>query len=56
MQVAPKALSTRFISGMWYLFTLIMVSSYTANLAASLTAENLNTPISEVADLTLVES
>ena len=51
MQVAPKALSTRFISGMWYLFTLIMVSSYTANLAASLTAENLNTPISEVADL-----
>ena len=51
MQVAPKALSTRFISGMWYLFTLIMVSSYTANLAASLTAENLNTPIEEVEDL-----
>ena len=51
IQVAPKALSTRFISGMWYLFTLIMVSSYTANLAASLTAENLNTPISEVDDL-----
>ena len=41
---------------MWYLFTLIMVSSYTANLAASLTAENLNTPISEVGHLTLVES
>ena len=44
-------MSTRFISGMWYLFTLIMVSSYTANLAASLTAENLNTPIEEVEDL-----
>ena len=44
--------SIRFIAGMWYLFTLIMVSSYTANLAASLTAENLNTPISEVEDLT----
>ena len=29
-EVAPKALSTRFIAGMWYLFTLIMVSSYTA--------------------------
>ena len=24
IQVAPKALSTRFISGMWYLFTLFM--------------------------------
>ena len=35
----------RFIAGMWYLFTLIMVSSYTANLAASLTAENLHNPI-----------
>jgi ionotropic glutamate receptor len=50
-EVAPKALSTRFIAGMWYLFTLIMVSSYTANLAASLTAENMNTPIEDVEDL-----
>jgi hypothetical protein len=36
---------------MWYLFTLIMVSSYTANLAASLTAENLHTPIKSAEDL-----
>ena len=36
---------------MWYLFTLIMVSSYTANLAASLTAENLHNPISSAEDL-----
>ena len=50
-EVAPKALSTRFIAGMWYLFTLIMVSSYTANLAASLTAENLHTPIQSAEDL-----
>ena len=50
-EVAPKALSTRFIAGMWYLFTLIMVSSYTANLAASLTAENLSTPIASAEDL-----
>ena len=40
-----RALSTRFVSGIWYLFTLIMVSTYTANLAASLTAESLNSPI-----------
>jgi len=50
-EVAPKALSTRFLSGMWYLFTLILVSSYTANLAASLTAENLHTPIGSAEDL-----
>ena len=50
-EVAPRALSTRFIAGMWYLFTLIMVSSYTANLAASLTAENLHTPIKSAEDL-----
>ena len=36
---------------MWYMFTLILVSSYTANLAASLTAENLHTPIKSAEDL-----
>ena len=50
-EVAPRAMSTRFLAGMWYMFTLIMVSSYTANLAASLTAENLHTPISSAEDL-----
>ena len=47
---------SRFLVGIFYFFTLILLSSYTANLAASLTAENLNTPISEVEDLTLAES
>lgn len=28
------------IAGLWWFFTLIMVSSYTANLAAFLTTEN----------------
>lgn len=28
------------IAGMWWFFTLLMVSSYTANLAAFLTTEN----------------
>ncbi|CAG7785849.1 unnamed protein product, partial [Allacma fusca] len=27
--VAPKAVSTRMIAGIWWFFTLIMVSSYT---------------------------
>lgn len=36
---------------MWWFFTLIMVSSYTANLAAFLTIESLSSPISNVEDL-----
>lgn len=34
-----RAPSTRMVAGMWWFFTLIMVSSYTANLAAFLTVE-----------------
>jgi glutamate receptor, ionotropic, invertebrate len=36
---------------MWWFFTLIMVSSYTANLAAFLTIESLSSPIDNVVDL-----
>lgn len=36
-EIAPIAPSTRMVAGMWWFFTLIMVSSYTANLAAFLT-------------------
>ena len=28
-----RAISTRMVAGMWWFFTLIMISSYTANLA-----------------------
>jgi ionotropic glutamate receptor len=35
----------------WWFFTLIMVSSYTANLAAFLTVETLVTPFSNVKEL-----
>lgn len=46
-----RAPSTRIIASMWWFFTLIMVSSYTANLAAFLTIESLSTPISNVEEL-----
>lgn len=49
--VTPRALSTRVAAGMWWFFTLIMVSSYTANLAAFLTVERLVSPIESVGDL-----
>ncbi|XP_034489043.1 glutamate receptor ionotropic, kainate 2, partial [Drosophila innubila] len=50
-EIAPKALSTRTISAIWWFFTLIMVSSYTANLAAFLTIENPTSSIDSVKDL-----
>ncbi|TDG50484.1 hypothetical protein AWZ03_003073 [Drosophila navojoa] len=50
-EIAPKALSTRTISAIWWFFTLIMVSSYTANLAAFLTIENPSSSINSVEDL-----
>ncbi|XP_017845731.1 glutamate receptor ionotropic, kainate 2 isoform X1 [Drosophila busckii] len=50
-EIAPKALSTRTISSIWWFFTLIMVSSYTANLAAFLTIVNPTSSIDNVEDL-----
>ena len=42
---------TRFAAGWWFLFALIIISSYTANLAAFLTVESLERPIDSVEDL-----
>lgn len=39
------------VSGFWWFFTLIMVSSYTANLAAFLTTENPDTPFDNINEL-----
>ncbi|XP_076371702.1 glutamate receptor ionotropic, kainate 2-like isoform X1 [Tachypleus tridentatus] len=50
-EVNPRAMSTRVVSGIWWFFTLIMVSSYTANLAAFLTAQRLSSPIESTEDL-----
>lgn len=47
----PKSMSTRTIAGIWYFFTLIMISSYTANLAAFLTVEKIVYPIESAEDL-----
>ena len=47
----PRAISTRIIASFWWFFTLIMISSYTANLAAFLTIERMESPISSVQDL-----
>ncbi|KAI9565746.1 hypothetical protein GHT06_009538 [Daphnia sinensis] len=47
----PKAASTRIVGGIWWFFTLIIISSYTANLAAFLTVERMIAPIDSVEDL-----
>ncbi|XP_068243537.1 glutamate receptor ionotropic, kainate 2-like isoform X3 [Palaemon carinicauda] len=49
--IAPKAVSTRIVAGIWWFFTLIMISSYTANLAAFLTVERMDSPIEGAEDL-----
>ncbi|XP_017853493.1 glutamate receptor ionotropic, kainate 2 isoform X2 [Drosophila busckii] len=47
----PKAFSTRIISSIWGFFSLIIVASYTANLAAFLTVERMINPIENAEDL-----
>jgi len=49
--ILPKAISTRMVAGMWWFFTLIMISSYTANLAAFLTAAKMDSPVNSAEDL-----
>lgn len=49
--VSPSASSTRALTSMWSFFRLIMISSYTANLAAFLTVEKLVSPIESAEDL-----
>ncbi|KAK1171148.1 glutamate receptor ionotropic, kainate 2-like [Acipenser oxyrinchus oxyrinchus] len=50
-ELMPKALSTRIVGGIWWFFTLIIISSYTANLAAFLTVERMESPIDSADDL-----
>ncbi|XP_041947672.1 glutamate receptor ionotropic, kainate 1 isoform X2 [Alosa sapidissima] len=50
-ELMPKALSTRIAGGIWWFFTLIIISSYTANLAAFLTVERMDSPIDSADDL-----
>ncbi|VDP03017.1 unnamed protein product [Heligmosomoides polygyrus] len=49
--VIPRAAATRVVAVMWWMFTQILISSYTAQLAAFLTVERMTTPIESTADL-----
>ena len=46
-----SSLPGRVVASSWWFFTLIIISSYTANLAAFLTADRMKTPIKGAEDL-----
>ncbi|CAD6992161.1 glutamate receptor ionotropic, kainate 2 isoform X2 [Ceratitis capitata] len=50
-EMEPKAISTRTVASIWWFFTLLMVSSYTANLASFLTIEKTTSLIDSIDDL-----
>ncbi|NP_001191669.1 glutamate receptor 8 [Aplysia californica] len=47
----PCTIPGRILTSAWWFFALILISSYTANLAAFLTVKKINTPINSVTDL-----
>lgn len=49
--LAPRSPSVRTLASVWYFFTLILISSYTANFAAFLTASRMQSPIESAEDL-----
>ena len=46
-----RSISCRTVASIWWFFTLIMISSYTANLAAFLTAAKMDSPVNNADDL-----
>lgn len=51
LQRSPTGISSRIVSSTWWFFSLIVISVYTANLAAFLTISNAHMPITSAADL-----
>ena len=46
-----RSISGRLVTCVWWFFTLIIISSYTANLAAFLTVTRMVSPIGSAEDL-----
>nr|CAD7261380.1 unnamed protein product [Timema shepardi] len=49
--IIQRSVSGRIVGSVWWFFTLILISSYTANLAAFLTVERMVAPINSPEDL-----
>lgn len=50
-EINPRAVSTRILASFWWFFALIITMYYTANLAAFLTVERMDSPINSADDL-----
>ena len=50
-EVIPRTVSGRLLAASWWFFSLILISSYTANLAAFLTVTKIESPIRSLSDL-----
>lgn len=51
IDITPRSISGRIVGGVWWFFSLILISSYTANLAAFLTVDRMVAPINSADDL-----
>lgn len=51
VDIEPRSMSGRIVGSVWWFFTLILISSYTANLAAFLTSERMQSPVESAEDL-----
>lgn len=48
---APKSISSRIVVGAYWLFVVLMLATFTANLAAFLTVERMQTPVQSLDQL-----
>ena len=48
---APRTYSSRLVAATWWLYSFILIASYTSNLAAFLTMEKLEEPVTGLRDL-----
>ncbi|XP_022215306.2 glutamate receptor 1 [Drosophila obscura] len=51
--LTPPSIAGRIAAAVWWFFTIILISSYTANLAAFLTVERMVSPIKSPEDLAM---
>ena len=49
--IVPRSISSRILAGSVWLFSIIMIPTYTVNLAAFLTVSRFNAPIQSIQDL-----
>lgn len=49
--ILPHSIAGRIVSGVWWIFSFVLIASYTANFAALLTIDRMTVPIDSIDDL-----